>query len=124
MFLQVCDNRAVAEGVGLKVQVGAKKSVGVRVETLTELLLDTGMTVEVAVGEGVAACGEESGKNVFVLSVGNVKGCGVVVENFGSKVGTVGSVGMGADLFRRTNITATPMSKSIMMSASAMIRRT
>lgn len=121
MFLQVCAAGAV-EGVGVMVQVGAKKSVGVREETRTGLLLDACVAVKVA--EGTVVCVEESGENVLVLNVGKVKGCGVVVENFGSKVGTVGNEGMGAVLFRRTNITATPISKSMIMIASAMIRPT
>ena len=56
--------------------------------------------------------------------MGKTNGCGVVVENTGSKVGTVGRDGVEAGLFNRTNITAIPTRRSMMMIASEMIRMT
>ena len=64
------------------------------------------------------------GEGVWMIGVGDAIGWGVFVENTGLYVGTAGREDGCAVLFKRTNRTATPSSKSMMMIASAMIRPT
>ena len=72
----------------------------------------------------VVVCVIVPGGRVIVFEMEKTGACGVVVENTGSNVGTSGREGLNVDLFNKTNITATPISRSMMIIASAMISPT
>jgi hypothetical protein len=90
-------------------------------------LLDGIVEVEVAVLfkiiNGDTVCVEMPGASVLMPGVGDAAKSGLGVENIGSYVGMTGKDSADADLLRRTNSIATPTSRSIMIIASAIIRR-